>query len=97
MDDLPIMDINRGLTKRGKGKATLQALCMGEGRFLKKPEHMRLGTCFNSRRGSLSQEELKCCQLDVKAPLMLHSIYMGKPDLTEHLTSTDIIKEMLRN
>ena len=91
MDDVSIMAINRGLTKRGKGKATLQALCMGEGRFLKKPEHVRLGTCFNSRRGSLSQEALKYCQLDVEAPLILHSIYMGKPDLTERLKSTDQI------
>ena len=92
MDDVSIMAINRGLTTRGKGQATLQALCRGQGRFLPKPEHVRLGTCFNSKRGSLSQEALRYCQLDVEAPLILHSLYMAWPDLTERMKNSAIVE-----
>ena len=69
MDDVSIMAINRGL-KRGRGRATLQALCQREGRFLKKPQHVRLGTCFESIRGLLSMKALHYCQLDVETPLL---------------------------
>ena len=92
MDDVSIMAVNRGLTKRGKGKATLQALCRVEGRYLRKPEHVRLGTCFNSMKGSLAQEALKYCQLDVETPLILHSIYIDKPDLTKRIKKTDVLQ-----
>ena len=91
MDDVFSMVINRGL-KRGRGKATLHALCRSEGRFLKKPQHVRLGTCFESIRGSLSMESLHYCQLDVETPLILHSIYMGRPDLTERISNNDEVE-----
>ena len=92
MDDVSVMAINRGLTTRAKGQATLQALCRAQGRHLPKPEHVRLGTCFNSKRGSLSQEALKYCQLDVESPLILHSLYMSCPDLTERIHNNDTVE-----
>lgn len=87
MDDVSIMAINRGLTTRGKERTSLQALCRGQKQYLRKPEQIRVGTVFASTRGMLNSEALKYCQLDVEAPLTLHSIYSGYPDLTKRLTS----------
>ena len=90
MDDVSAMAINRGLTKRGKDRTTLQALCKDQGWHLKKPQHVRVGTCFASTKGSLSEEALIYCALDVEAPLLLHSIYLGYPDLTAKMTQEPI-------
>lgn len=86
MDDVSVMASNRGVTKRGKGQTTLQALCQGQKMFLKKPAHVRVGNVFGSKDGSLAEEARKYCQLDVEAPLILHSIYEGLPDLTKRIS-----------
>mmetsp|Transcript_47552 Transcript_47552/g.57242 ORF Transcript_47552/g.57242 Transcript_47552/m.57242 type:complete len:206 (-) Transcript_47552:499-1116(-) len=85
MDDVALMALNRGITIRGKDRTSLQALCKGQGRHLKKPEHVRVGDCFNSTKGSLSNTALKYCQLDVEIPLILHSLYFNLPDLTKRV------------
>lgn len=81
LDDVSIMAINRGIVRRGKNNSTLQALCKKENMYLPKPANVCVGTCFASQ-GTLSQEALKYCQLDVEVCLTLHGIYSGKPDLT---------------
>lgn len=90
MDDVALMAINRGVAKRGKDSTTLQALCRGQNMYLKKPSHIRVGTTFASVKGQLNDEALKYCQMDVEAPLVLHRIYSGLPDLTKRLTKTRI-------
>lgn len=88
MDDVELMSVNRGLATRGHGKTTLQALCRGQKMHLKKPKHVRVGTCFDSK-GSLSQEAKLYCQMDVEAPLILHSIYSAFPDLTKRVRKNE--------
>lgn len=95
MDDVSLMAINRGVTTRGKDKTTLQALCRGQKMDLKKPKHVRVGDAFNSTGGSLAQEAITYCQLDVEAPLKLHSIYEGLPDLTKRLTKKPVHTGMI--
>ena len=58
MDDVSAMAINQGLTKRGKDRTTLQALCKDQGCYLKKTQHVRVGICFASTKGSLSKDAL---------------------------------------
>lgn len=87
MDDVSLMAINRAQVKKGRGQATLQALCRQQNLYLPKPQHVRVGSCFASINGSTSQEALRYCQLDVEAPLILHAIYSGLPDLTKRLTT----------
>ena len=89
MDNVGVMAVNRGITTRGKDKTSLQALYRDQGRYLHKPEHVRLGTCFASVKSRSSQEALTYCQLDVEAHLILHSIHMGRPDLTERVQRID--------
>lgn len=40
MDDVSLMALNRGITSKGKGKTTLQALCRGQNLLLKKENHI---------------------------------------------------------
>ena len=86
MDDVGMMAVNRGVTTRGKDKTKLHILMRGQGMLLKKPNNVRVGTCFASTRGSLSREAQVYCQLDVEAPLFLHQLYSGLPDLTLRMT-----------
>ena len=86
MDDVGMMAVNRGVTTRGKDKTKLHILMRGQGMLLKKPNNVRVGTCFASTRGSLSREAQVYCQLDVEAPLVLHQLYSGLPDLTLRMT-----------
>ena len=90
MEDVAMMALNRGVVKRGRGNMTLQALCKGQGMLLKKPQHVRVGTCFASRNGSLSKDAQIYCQLDVETVLALHKIYSDFPDLTKRLTPNTI-------
>ena len=89
MDDVRLMALNRGLTTRGKEKTTLKALCRDQKMYLKKPKHVRVGTCFNSK-GTLSEEAKLYCQMDVEAPLLLHGIYSGFPDLTKRIRNEPV-------
>lgn len=89
MHDVSLMAINRGVVKRGRGTSGLQSLCRKQGLFLRKPENVRVGTCFNSKNGSLSMEAQKYCQLDAEAPLKLHSQYEGMIDLTKRIGRDD--------
>lgn len=82
MEDVSLMAINRGVTTRGRDKTTLQALCKGQQIFLRKPQDIRIGSCFGSKGGSLGKEAQKYCQLDAKAALFLHQQYSSFPDLT---------------
>ena len=86
MDDVGMMAVNRGVTTRGKDKTKLHILMRGQGMSLNKPNNVRVGTCFASTRGSLSREAQVYCQLDVEAPLVLHQLYSGLPDLTLRMT-----------
>lgn len=83
LDDVGEMAINRGIVKKGKNTSGLKQLCRKQGLCLKKPKNVRVGTCFASKGGSLSQEALKYCQLDVEVPLLLHRMYSELPDLTK--------------
>ena len=58
----PSTQIKQGLTKWGKDRTTLQALCKDQGWYLRKPQHVRVGTCFASTKGSLSEEVLTYLQ-----------------------------------
>ena len=49
MDDVSTMAVNCGVTSRGRNRTTLQILCKGQGYFLRKPSHVRVGTCFASK------------------------------------------------
>lgn len=89
--DVGEMALNRGIVQRGKNKTTLEHLCRKQGIRLKKPKNVRVGTCFASKRGSLSKEAVTYCQLDVEAPLLLHQLYSGMPDLTKRLKREDKI------
>lgn len=89
MDDVSLMSINRGLTIRGRGNNTLQALCRSQGMFLRKPANVRVGTVWDSK-GTLSQEAQKYSQLDTEAPLILHSLYSGIPDMTLRATLEEL-------
>ena len=77
---------NRGIVKKGKGNATLQALRNANRTYLTKPEHVRVGSSFSSKRGSLSRDALEYCQNDVEAVLDLHGVYCNLPDLTMRLS-----------
>lgn len=88
--DVSVMALNRGLAKRGKDQTTLQQLCKKQGLFLRKSAHVRVGTTFASKNGSLSQEAQRYCQLDVEAPLILHQLYLGHPDLTLRLSRSTL-------
>lgn len=90
MDDVGVMAVHRGVTSYGKDKTKLDVLCKGQGYYLRKPRNVRVGTCFASKGGSLSQEAQKYCHLDVEAPLILHDIYSKLPDLTSRLTRKKI-------
>lgn len=90
MDDVSIMALNRGLAKRGKDQTSLQALCAGQKIHIKKLERVRVGTTFASKSGSLSDEALAYCQYDVEAPLLLHQLYLGYPDLTLRLSRSTL-------
>ena len=90
MDDVGVMAVNRGITKRGRDKTTLQSLMKGQGMHLNKPNNVRVGTCFASQRGSLSKEAQKYCQLDVEAVLILHQLYADLPDLTMRMAKDTI-------
>lgn len=57
--------------------------------FLRKPQNVRVGTVWDSR-GTLSQEAQKYSQLDTEAPLHLHSIYSGIPDMTLRATLEEL-------
>ena len=89
-DDVGLMARNRGIVQKGRGNNTLQSLCRGQAIQLKKPEHVRVGSCFASKQGSLSTDAQKYCQLDVEAVLRLYTIYSNLPDLTMRL-SRDVI------
>lgn len=86
MECVSLMALNRDLAKRGRGTTTLQALCKGQQWHLPKPANVRVGTVFDSR-GTLSMEAKRYCQLDVEAPLLLHSIYAQVPDMTKRATT----------
>ena len=58
MDNVSAMAINQGLTKRGKDRTTLQSLCKDQGWYLKKSQHVSMGTCFASTKDSLSEKAL---------------------------------------
>lgn len=90
MDDVSTMAMNRGLTTRGKEQNTLQALCRGQGMYIPKPQGVRVGSLFGSTNGNLNERALKYCQLDVEAPLKLHSIYAGLPDLTKRVSHINL-------
>lgn len=90
MEDVSLMALNRGLVKKGRGTSTLQALCRGQKRYLKKPVHVRVGEVFASTNGSLSLEARKYCQMDVESTLLLHSIYSGIPDRTLRATTANL-------
>lgn len=90
MDDVSLMAINRGITTRGKDQSTLQAVCRTQNLFLKKPAHVRVNSVFGSKGGSLSREALVYCQLDVEAPLIIHSLISSKFDLTTRLTRSKV-------
>ena len=85
------MALHRGIVKRCRGNATLQALCKKEGIFLQKPQNVRVGSCFNSKNGSLSQEAQKYCQLNVEAALLLYTKYYLLPDLTKRMFVSDTL------
>lgn len=87
MEDVALMAINRGVTKRGKGTTTLQAICETQKIFLRKPAHVRVGDVFGSKNGTLSKEGQIYCQLDVEAPLQLHGILNAFPDLTRRMAN----------
>ena len=80
------MGRNRGVVRKGKGNATLQALCRTQSMYLPKPEHVRVGTCFASKKGSLSEDALKYCQMDVESCLYLYNRFAIMPDLTMRLS-----------
>lgn len=80
--DIQKMALARGITTRAKGESTLQSLCFKEKLFLPKPERIRVGTIFASTNGTLTDEAKKYCQKDVEAPLIIHQLYQGRPDLT---------------
>ena len=71
---------------------SLKELCQGY--YLPTPVSIRGGTVFASKNGSLSAAELNYCQLDVEAPLILHSIYSEMPDLTARLLINEIKEGM---
>ena len=92
MDDVSVMAVNRGIVTRGPGKTQLQELCKGQKLHLPKSRHVRVGTVFASKAGSLSHEAKLYCQLDVEAPLLLHDIYCDYPDLTKRLKGGDSVE-----
>lgn len=90
MEDVALMAINRRLVQKGKGNSTLQSLCRGQKRHLKKPAHVRVGEVFASTNGTLSLEARKYCQMDVESVLFLYSIYSGIPDYTLRATTDNL-------
>lgn len=84
-EDIKDVALDRGVTSRGKGKTTLQALCKGQNMFLKKQDHIRVGTCFASKNGLLPSEAQKYCQYDVESVLVLHQLYSELPDMTKRI------------
>ena len=61
MGDVSVIALNRDIVKKGRGTSTLQAICRAESMYIEKPQHVRVGTCFASRKGSLSKEAQKYC------------------------------------
>lgn len=90
MHDVSLMALNRGVTTRGRDQTSLQALCRGQKIHLPKPKHVRVGSTFASVNGILAPEALRYCQLDVEAPLILHGLYSGLPNLTTRLSGVEL-------
>lgn len=95
MFDVSLMAVQRGIAKQGPNQRTLQTLCHKQGYQLPKPAHVRVGTCFSSKAGSLSTDAQQYCQLDVEAPLVLYAAYKAIPNLVLRLGNSPVTVGMI--
>lgn len=77
--DVQQMALNRGVATRGVGKSTLSALCQLAGFHIPKPRHIRVGTVFGSKNGSLQPDARLYCMRDLKSVLLLFQEYIKLP------------------
>lgn len=95
--DIRDVALSRGITKRGLGNNSLEALSAKAGYYLPKDNEIRVGSRFDCRNGSLKNdtEALKYCHLDVEMPILLYKLWRNMPVLTDRIEKKDLTIGMI--